>query len=339
MKTSIIILFFLLNISVSAFSQSADFIQARAQATQDIKDLNLYEDSNRNIWLDKSTNTIHVFVFEDGNLLSKGYPTTATDRNKFVVHLYQKNIAFTYRFEASGTYAPELVTAANAKSISAKALYAASNIQRLDFGPIGPLTTTVTFTIKKAPIASGVVGTYADLTSAVMKIANTIHVSLGTGFFYTGLHNPTDIHGVPMPTQSGPKDSTLLANHPNGSGFLALVATYYPYGRSSLIMPGKPIFNKENIGFVIGTNIASTTTNFKNILVGLSYDFSLGGSFVAGMNVDTDRQRIYGYDNFKFGTDKFTGKLPNKLYKDVGVGYFFGVQVDSRIFTKLFAKE
>ena len=109
------------------------------------------------------------------------------------------------------------------------------------------------------------------------------------------------------------------------------------------MMPSRPILNRYNLGILVGTNVASTTTNFKNFLLGLSYDFALGGSVVAGVNLDTETQKIYGHEDFNFGTDKFSEKnapkLSRLLYKEPKVGFFFGLQVDSRIFTKLFTQK
>lgn len=329
----------------TAYGQSTGYNSARTLAMQDAATLNLKEDVSRNVWLEPWSNIIHVFVFEDGNLLSKGYPTTATDKDKFIFHLYRlTTTAGNYRLEVEGNYAPtlfstEVKVADGKRTVTARGDNA--NIQRLDFGPFGPYTTTVKISLKRD---TGGSGTYTDVVTPVeVKIANTIHVSVGTGLFYTTLHNPTNIHKEALLNAAAPGDSTLLADQPRGSGFLALTAIYYPWGRSSLMLPSRPLLNRYNLGILVGTNIASTTTNFKNFLLGLSYDFALGGSVVAGANLDTETQKLYGHENFNFGTDKFSEKnapkLSRLLYKEPKVGFFFGVQVDSRIFAKLFAQK
>lgn len=325
----------------TSHGQNPDYMAARALAENDAKNkLHLIEDVSRNVWIEKWSNTIHVFVFEDGNLLSKGYPTTATDKDKFIFHLYRVTTSDKYRIEAAGSYAPTLFTTTPGGT-NVAGFTAPRAIQRLDFGKFGPYTTTVTFALKKAAVGSDI---YTDITTpVVVSIANTIHVSVGTGLFYTTLHNPTNIHKEALANPTAPGDSTLLADQPRGSGFLALTATYYPWGRSSLMMPSKPIINRYNLGILVGTNVSSTTTNFKNFLLGLSYDFALGGSVVAGMNLDTETQKIYGHEDFNFGQDRFSeknvSKLNRLLYKESKVGFFFGVQVDSRIFTKLFTQK
>ncbi|MGI4738059.1 MAG: hypothetical protein ACRYG7_23055 [Janthinobacterium lividum] len=336
--STLLLLTILASVTIS-YGQSLDYMAARELATADAAAMRLVEDVSRNVWIERWNNTIHVFVFEDGNLLNKGYPTTATDKDTYIFHLYRVTTSINYRIEAAGTYAPTLFAAPAAAGTNTFAR-TPRNIQRLDFGKFGPYTTSVTISLKKD---TGTNGTYTDVTApVVVSIANTIHVSVGTGLFYTTLHNPTNIRKEALLNAAAPGDSTLLADQPRGSGFLALTATYYPWGRSSLMLPSRPLFNRYNLGILLGTNVASTTTNFKNFLLGLSYDFALGGSVVAGVNLDTETQKIYGYDNFNFGTDTFSEKKAPKLnrllYKESTVGFFFGLQVDSRIFTKLFTQ-
>ncbi|AMR26602.1 hypothetical protein A0257_05435 [Hymenobacter psoromatis] len=287
------------------------------------------EDPKRNIFINKKTNTIHLFMLSDGGLLLKGYPTTATDKNFFELHvLTEESDTSSYSFEADGEYKPIFtidtafgkLTKADKKKIYIK-------IKWLDFPLVGPYTTQVVFTVKRN-------GMTPPLATHTISIANSIHASIGSGFVYSTLKNPTNIRAVPLVNSS--KDSTLIADNATGKVTLTLMATLYPWGRNSLLMPSWRF--RDRAGIVVGTTIASSTKNFQNLYLGLQYDFAIGGSVVAGADI-ASRQRILGidYHDFTFGESRFTGKLPNKLYTSVGVGFFFGVQVDSRILAKLFA--
>jgi len=268
---------------------------------------------------------IHIYMFEDGNLLLSGYPTTATEKSKFQLHLYTESTnQDQYRLEIAGNYEPTLNIENASKFVGTRT--AGVLASAIDFAEVGPFTSSATFTLKRVSATPEVINT------SVVKIAKTIHASIGTGLIVSWLKDPTNIRRFKLPTG----DSTLLADNPNGNASLTLMATLYPWGRNNLMLEG-PNY-KHHLGVVIGTNIASSSKNFRNFMFGLQYDFSLGGSFVAGIEV-ANRQKIQDvdYSKFVFGESKFTGNVADKLYKQVGVGMFFGVQVDSRIFAKMFA--
>lgn len=277
--------------------------------------------SSRNIYV--KDNTIHIFMYENGQLLLSGYPTTATDNNKFQLHLFvtDKNL-YDYRFEASGSYVFSLNVAENEKKDI-------PSIERISMEIVGPYTGTATFNIKKIEKSNR--SNIQTISTANINIAKTTHASIGTGFFFSTLKDPTNIRRHKLPTG----DSTLLADNANGYSTLAIMATLYPWGRNNYFIGDRGF--KDKFGIVVGTNIASDSKNFKNLLIGLQYDFSIGGSFIAGADV-AKRQKIADlkYNEFVFGESKFTGIVDDKLYKKVGIGFFFGVQVDSRIFSKLF---
>ncbi|MDO7884254.1 hypothetical protein [Hymenobacter cheonanensis] len=292
---------------------------AAGQARRYAQDSAIVYDSRRNIYINQATKTIHLFMYEDGELLLTGYPTTATDKDKFQLHLYtSSDNPDTYTFSAEGNYTPSLVITGVSGIVA--------TLNRQDFPIVGPFTSQVVFTTKRS-------GTPGTTFSQTIKIANTIHASIGSGFVYSTLKNPTNIHGVPITTAGG--DSTLLADNATGKVNLTLMATLYPWGRNSLLLPSWSF--RDRAGIVVGTTIASSTTNFQNLYLGLQYDFAIGGSVVAGVDI-ASRQRVRGvdYHDFTFGESKFSGKVSNKLYKELGAGFFIGVQVDTRIFAKLF---
>lgn len=287
-------------------------------------------DEKRNVVIDRD-GVIHVFINEDGNMVLRGFPTTATEKDKFQVHLFKSatNTAV-YRLEVDGAYQPAL----NIDRVSGTQGFTTqkngNNITQIDFGVYGPYTNSVSFTIKVAPAGDS---KFETLTSSTVKIAKTVHASIGTGFFYSTLRNPSNIRQVAVDGNS----STLIADNPNGNFSLALMATLHPFGKSSLLL-SRPAASWQRLGISVGTTVASDEKNFKNLFLGLQYDFAVGGAIVAGVDV-AERQMVRGvnYEDFEFGETAFTGTL--EQFKKVGAGFFFGVQVDTRIFRAMFGAE
>jgi hypothetical protein len=298
------------------------FSAARIMAMNDITALGYRYDGKRNIYY-SNDETIHIFIYEDGNLLVAGYPTTATEKSKYQVHLYvNSSNRSNYLLEYTGSYVPTL-NIQNKNEVAA----AAPTIVRVDFAIIGPFTSNLVLTIKKETNP----GTYQTLSSTTIQISKTIHASIGSGLIYSSLRDPENIRKVPY---SG-SDSTLVADDINGRGLLTLMATFYPWGRNNLMLNSNRF--KDRFGIVIGTSIGSGTSNFKNFFLGAQYDFSIGGSIVAGLHYGR-RQKITGldYNEFEFGKTIFTGNLEDKKYMQWDPGFFIGLQVDSRIFSQIF---
>jgi hypothetical protein len=314
-------------ITISSFTQSANYIAARTQALTDLAAMgnNCHYNSSRNIYIDNNA-VIHIFIFEDGNLLLAGYPTTATEKNKYQIHLYlSSSNTDTYLLDYSGSYAPVL----NIENSGTNALVRTLIINSIDFSVIGPFTNNLQLTIKRKPSGST---DYNTLTTTTIQISKTIHVSIGSGLIYTTLKNPSNIRKLPLGTSG---DNTLIADDLHGRGLLTLFATYYPCGRNSLMIPEWNF--KDRFGIIVGTSIAAGPSNFKDLFLGISYDFSIGGSIVIGGHYGR-RQKILDvdYKKFKFGETQFVGDLEQKKYMGWDIGLFFGVQVDSRIFKQLF---
>lgn len=321
--TYILILIGLILFAPQIKAQSNEnYNKALAEATTFIKSKNLEHISSRNIYVDKQ-NVIHIFMYESGQLLLSGYPTTATEKNKFQIHLFVTDLnQFDYKFGASGSYVFSLNIDKSTEKLN-------SSIERVDMEIVGPFTGTAIFDVKKIEKADR--SKIQTISTSNITIAKTIHASIGTGFFFSTLKDPTNIKGYRL--HSG--DSTLLADNANGYSTLAVMATLYPWGRNNYFIGDRGF--KDRLGIVVGTNIASDAKNFKNFLLGLQYDFSIGGSLIFGLDI-AKRQKIADlkYNDFVFGETKFTGIVEDRLYKKVGVGFFFGVQIDSRIFSKLF---
>jgi hypothetical protein len=340
MKKKILLLAFFSTLAAYTFGQSAAFIVARTKAAAYVQANGLKYNSKLNVYLGNNTaasgnsDIIHIFMFEDGNLLLAGYPTTATEKSKFQVHLFVQNTnASSYLLEYTGSYAPVL-NVQNSNANPAAIQPAAPGpppppvINQLDFAVLGPFTNTLIVTLKQAPNPAG---TYTTLTSTTIQIAKTIYASIGSGLVFTSLKSPGNIHTLRKPNG----DTTLIADDNKSRILLTLGATFYPWGRNNLMLPGWGF--KDRFGIVVATTIGTGTSNFQNLLVGGQYDFSIGGSLMAGLHYGR-RQMISGvdYSSFQFGQTKFTGDLAAKEYMQGDIGFFIGLQLDSRIFSQIF---
>ena len=87
----------------------------------------------------------------------------------------------------------------------------------------------------------------------------------------------------------------------------------------------------------MGTSIGGGKSNFRNFFLGAQYDFAIGGSITFGAHYGK-RQKISGLDyrDFEFGETVFSGDREKRKYTDWDLGFFIGLQADSRIFAFLF---
>jgi hypothetical protein len=303
------------------YMQAQDLVKEQAQKLG----TNCHLDSKRNIYIDDNK-VIHIFIFEDGNLLEAGYPTTATEKNKYEVHIYYTKPTDKYRLEYTGGYTPTLNIE---NSVTNSFVGNKGTIYRIDFAIIGPFTNSVQLTVKKMGKDAK---TYTNLISTTIQISKTIHVSIGSALIHTSLKNPGNIRKIPLPTGT---DSTLIADDTHGRGMLTLFATFYPSGRNSLMMPEWTF--KDRYGIIVGTSFSALSSNLADLYLGGSFDFAIAGSIVAGIHYGR-RQMISGvnFKDFKFGESKFSGNLEDKKYMEWDCGFFIGIQVDSRVFKQIF---
>lgn len=331
MKKSIVFFILFALFFTHTQAQSEYFKAAQDKATNDSKnDFKCFKDPQRNIFIDNS-GVIHIFIFEDGNFLLAGFPTTATERNIFQVHLYVKDDnTENYILEYTGSFTPTLNMQSDKGVVTAQIRADGSTIKikRYDFAKIGPFTGTANITLKHKADGEE---TFKALLSSELKLAKIIHASIGSGIFYTSLKNPKNIKKIPLPTG----DSTLNGDDVNGRGVLVIGATFYPWGRNNLFLNSSKF--KDHFGLLAATSIGAGSDNFNDLFVGIQYDFSIGGSVTGGLHYGR-RQNIIGveYRDFKFGETKFTGDLELNKYMNWDVGFFIGVQIDSRIFSQVF---
>jgi len=145
----------------------------------------------------------------------------------------------------------------------------------------------------------------------------------------TTLRNPQNI----TPSVNSKGDSTLTADDPGVRGLFSIMAVYYPKGRSFLFPPSGSLFSPERFGIIVGTQLDKN--QFENFLGGLQFDFARGGSIALGAHFGR-RTFVEGYKNFNYGTDKFYGTLTDKVKQEWNLGFFFGVNIDVKIFNYLF---
>lgn len=172
-----------------SFSQNENYLAARNLANAYSSSGNIRYDSKRNIYI-SNDKTIHIFLFEDGNLLLGGYPTTATEIDKFQVHLFVSNSnTKDYLFEYSGVYAPILnieYQGSNGNLLTAKIAGKSIDIRRIDFAVLGPFTHNLVLTLKSRLGRAD----FQVLTTTTIQLSKIIHVSIGSGILFTSLKNP-----------------------------------------------------------------------------------------------------------------------------------------------------
>lgn len=330
MTKRIVFLFILELFGAVTFGQSADLIAAQDEANTYVTSSGLRQDPKNNVIKDDH-NTIHIFLFEDGNSLIKSFPTTATEKSKFQVHLYVRATnKDNYLVEYIGSFNPSFnVQGTNPNPIGAADAANASipvPPQRIDFAVAGPFTGNLVINVKHL-----VDGNYNGLVSSTIKIAKTIHASIGAGPIYTTLKNPSNYKTLALPNG----ENTLLADDNGGRALLGLFATFYPLGRNELLMPTW----YERFGVVVGTGIVNGTNKFTDAFVGAQYDFAIGGSLIAGLHYGkVERVSGIDYKNFVFGQTSypFTGSIDDRTYTTWKPGFFVGIQVDSRVFSQIF---
>lgn len=331
MKKNYLAIFILFVLSfIQADAQSEVFKAAQDKAATDSRnDFKCSKDSKRNIFIDKD-GVIHIFIFEDGNFLLAGFPTTATERNIFQVHLYvREDNEENYILEYTGSFTPTLNVESDKGMVTQqiRADGTSIKIKRYDFAKIGPFTGTVNISLKHKEGDE----VFKTLLSSELKLAKIIHASIGSGIFYTSLKNPKSIKKVPLP--SG--DSSLSADDVSGRGMLVIGATFYPWGRNNLFLNSTKF--RDHFGILAATSIGAGSDNFNDLFLGIQYDFSIGGSVTGGVHYGR-RQKITGVDyrDFKFGESKYTDDLELNKYMNWDFGFFIGIQIDSRIFSQIF---
>ena len=318
----------LLFVTCFAFADSTDFQRAQTMAERYIIDNHLSKLDKYNLIVDKHE-VIHIFLYSDGTPLITGFPTTASERHKFQIHLYVKRSdASYYNVEYVGNFTPLLnITGTNPIAGGAAGNKVFQPVH-IPFAIGGPYTGNLTINLRKTNESNS---DYTVISSATLKIAKTIHASIGVGPIYTSLKDPSNIKTFSLPNGS----TTLIADDISGRAILAITATFFPWGRNDLLIPSWSL--KDRIGVVVGTSLADGNSKFANALIGLQYDFAIGGSLTLGLHCGRV-QRVSGIkiQEFKFGTEEFSGNLDSQKYSSWSSGFFIGIQVDSRIFAQLF---
>lgn len=323
MNTKLLIGLWVIQSLNSASAQTGGMESAKNLALNYVTSHHLKEVNNA--FVDEH-NVMHIFVYQDFSSLLKAFPTTATEKHRFQVHLFvNKEDKEKYTLVYTGNYNPVFTFEESGQDVGARGL---EEIDRVDFPVAGPYTGTLQMELKQRIGQDNVVRPVGAVT---VHIAKTVYASLGYGLLYSSLKNPGNVHAAPRPAG----DSTLIADDANGRGITTILATFYPWGRNSLLLPSWSL--RDRLGILVGTSIGSKAPTLENFFLGGQYDFAIGGSVITGVHYGK-RLKIVGvdYKNFTFGESKFSGDVETRKYSSWDVGFFLGVQVDSRILSKVF---
>ncbi len=287
--------------------------------------------STENLTYNKNTNqynkgnTVYLFIDENGNHIKTGYPTKLNKNNLYIMTLVVskkslKTYVFTCNFE--GEYGDDL-------TIENDSVYGMANINKkekyttIPFATYGQFTDSFSIYVVKTNKQTK---EEKSIYSKTLTISKTYHVSIAAGFFVSNLSNPLNVKaGI---TNAG--EATLIADEVDTRGIVSVNAIYYPYGRNYLF-PKEKFY--QNVGILVGTQV--NKDQFDNLFGGLQYDFSRGGSIAFGVHYGKVNT-LSGLEDFTFGETLFDGDLNTVLKKEWKTGFFVGINLDIRIFKKLF---
>lgn len=169
-----------------------------------------------------------------------------------------------------------------------------------------------------------------DRSFTIETCDNPVHVSILGGFYFSSLNNPHDIVQGAIP---GASAQTLYADDAKNQSALTVMALFHPVPRSR-DYSHKSLTFMQKWGVAFGTKLSQDL--FKDLLLGLNYEFAKGGSFTTGLHYG-QHNVIRGYDDFVFGETPYTP--PNnattftndQVNEQWDFGWFIGVTIDFRI--------
>jgi hypothetical protein len=284
----------------------------------------------------KVSDVVVIYVDANGDLLYTPVPTTGIRNFKYEIHLIKRSVdknsyalvrpegGITDAFNVYSNGTPSMPGVA--KASAAQPADANKSLEERVYPAIGPYEADFKISLMRTNAANN---KSSDLIGSTVKVATFYYASIQVGLLATTLRNPQNITKSALPNG----DSTLVADDPFTRGIFSVMAVFYPKGRSFLFPPSGGIFSAERFGIVVGTQLDKT--QFQNFLGGLQFDFARGGSVSFGAHYGR-RTTIQGYKDFNFGTDVFVGDLASRIKQEWNLGFFFGVNVDVKIFNYLF---
>jgi len=315
MKKQILIIFFTFLFINKSYSQITDNIFRNIT-----KKYRIEYDKKRNFYSHK--NTIYIFLDSQGNLIKSGIPTTASQKNTYkIIVIINKNDSTSFKLKSKGDYNP-ILEIENKEDVRFEEDDLRENIYKaIPFATIGPFTDKFEIEVTKKTN-----NTKEVILKREISVAKTYNVSLTSGLFLTTLSNPTNIKTTLKPNG----DTTLIADDDGNRGVLTLNAVFYPKGRNFLFEPENL---KDRLGYLIGTRIDKD--QFKNFFGGIQVEFARGGSIAGGIHYGRVNT-IHNLEDFEFGEDVFEGDLNSVIKKKWDIGFFIGVNIDVRVFGKIF---
>jgi hypothetical protein len=291
-------------------------------------------------------NKIDLFFNENGRLLNC-LPVNVDQNDIFLLHIIcKKDDNERYRVNiVEGLYAPAdlsirpfdkmIVTKSETtgnKGEPIKIEYEAITLQS------GPFTSdNFTFQIAYDSINNE---TYNGPPYTI-KINKLYHVGVGISMIRTGLENP-DFRIAPL--DSG---TNTIESYDNGARTLLTFNVIWYWSilqqnpRGSVITNGRDVLKDEptwSFGRLFPTiGVSFDNKCSENFFAGFVYEFARGGSLIAGVHYGKVKE--LSDRNFVLNKTPFTGTNDdiriNNVYKPA---FFFGINIDTRIFNTLFGK-
>ena len=290
---------------------------------------------------DRNNDEAKFYFDENGNLITAAPVNIDSDDYISVYLAAPLSELGKYTIEIVGDYNPSDLLIRQTEAISDNNQVFSGSIS---YGHIvrkfGPFTDTATINLYYSQN-----NTKKLLNSITAKINPLVHVAIGASFISTDLSKPSfDVFPI-----SGTSDNTI--NQVNSGNRTLATFNVIFYWKPTIDWLGKKLKGKshitrgrdilkegqfwERLNPIFGVSLNDEWR--ENFFFGASFEFSRGGSLVAGWHYGKIQELVD--KDFILGETVFTGTQEDIKLTDVWkTGFFFGITLDTRIFNRVLSR-
>ncbi|UII31180.1 hypothetical protein LVD17_23085 [Fulvivirga ulvae] len=278
---------------------------------------------------------VYVFMDQSGHLI-KGtkFPTVLkeSDRYQYRVVIFADKVQydedkFLVKIEGPEFRSDNKISILNTSDGSASSDKAEIDLVVIESEIFGPYSDYASFKVYRVEEGEDEFKESDVVFDRTAKIESNrpYHVAILGGLYYSSLNDPQNVVMGAIPNST---DSTLYADNPKSQRALTIMAVFYPRPRDpNYVHKDLPFMQKWGVAF--GIKVSENV--FDDLLLGLNYEFSKGGSFTVGTHYGK-HNAVRGYDNFEFGKTTYSGAFTNDQLSEVwDFGFFTGITIDLRI--------
>lgn len=320
--------------SIYVFTLSVSCCYSQGDLSADLKDLiqdslnTKYEfTSHLNDGVYIKDDVVHIFIDQNCNKIDNTkIPTTLKEEKKYKykVVLFADDSTYdreNFKINIDGAEFRSENTLSIFYTGSEKIADEKSKLLIIESNTFGPFSDYVKFIVRREDDEA-----ISTCTKTInLESSRPYHVAILGGFYYSSLNDPQNVVQGIIPNST---DSTLYADNPKSQRALTVMAVFYPRPRDPNYVH-KELDFMQKWGVAFGIKISENV--FDDLLLGLNYEFSKGGSFTVGTHYGK-HNAVRGYDNFKFGETPYSGTFSNDQLSEVwDFGFFAGITIDLRI--------